>query len=234
MADLAPIPAGPRWPRVAARAVLISVATFLSLEGAAMALYPGGTWLDRSARGHDFLRNFFCDLLAGVALNGAPNPGAPFATAALLTLPAGLASFWLIVPRLFARRARLGAAVRALGLMSAALLPLVPLLSSGRWGSLHAVGIFLTAAPGLAAAALATRGLLASPEARRPHGYLAASMLVVALIDGALYAAHVASGAEAPPWPLPALQKLAALLLLSCMISVSVAILRAHAAPARR
>jgi hypothetical protein len=226
MPDAAPTPSGPRWPRVAAAAVLVSVATFITLQIAAMALYPGGTWMDRSARGHDWLRNFFCDLSAGVALNGAPNPGAGPATAAVLALSAGLFAFWLIVPQLFARRARLGALVRPLGLLSAAVLPLVPLLSSARWGSIHALVIFLAAVPGFAAAALATLALFASPAARRPHGYLAGAMLLAALIDGALYAEHVASGSAVPPSALPALQKLAALLLLACMVTVSVTILR--------
>jgi hypothetical protein len=194
-----------------------------------MALYPGGTWMDRSARGHDFFRNFFCDLSAGVALNGAPNPGAWCATAAMVVLALGLFHFWLILPQLFARRGRHAARIRRLGLLSAAVLPLVPLLSSARCGSLHAAVIFLAAIPGIGAAALATRALWASPRARRPHGYLAAGMLAVSLIDGALYAVHVASGSAVPPLALPALQKVAALLLLACMASVSFAVLRGKA-----
>jgi hypothetical protein len=206
--------------------VLASVALFIVFLGSAMVLYPGGTWMDRSTHGYDFARNFFCDLLAGIALNGEPNPGSELAKIGILALALGLVPFWLLVPRLFAGRLRLGAAVRALGLASAAALPLVPLLPSASCGSLHVVTVFVAAIPGIVAAALATVALLASPLSRCPHGYLAGSMFLVAVIDGALYTEHIAAGGPTPPWTLPALQKLAALLLLAFLVTASIGVRR--------
>ena len=49
------------WARSCAVAMLFSLVGFLGLMSAAMALYPGGNWLDRSASGHRFFANFFCD-----------------------------------------------------------------------------------------------------------------------------------------------------------------------------
>jgi hypothetical protein len=113
--------------------------------------------------------------------------------------------------------------VRALGLASAVVLPAVPLTSSGRCGQLHAAAIFVAGAPGLGAAALATYALLAARPTRWPHGALAAAVLLVAAVDGALYGHLVASGDPVPPWTLPVLQKLGAVLLLGWMIVTGVA-----------
>jgi|GEM_PF-5961898 hypothetical protein len=38
--------------------LVLAIVAFVVLEGIAMAMYPGGTWLDRSSVGHDYLRNF--------------------------------------------------------------------------------------------------------------------------------------------------------------------------------
>jgi hypothetical protein len=81
----------------------------------AIARYPGGSYADPHAHGFDFVHNFVCDLLASTAQDGAANPGAPCALAGMLAAFAALPPFWLLQPRLFAERRRLGGAVRALG-----------------------------------------------------------------------------------------------------------------------
>jgi hypothetical protein len=55
---------------MAASAVLIGVATFL---------YPGGTMSDPASVGFHWGRNFFSNLFLEKALNGAENPGRPWA-----------------------------------------------------------------------------------------------------------------------------------------------------------
>src|SRR5579883_651412 len=85
--------------RAAALVVLVSVIVFAVLMRAAMASYPGGTWLDPRAEGHDFWLNFFCDLLHDVSLGGRANEaGAAYARAGMLVLVCGLLAFFWIVP----------------------------------------------------------------------------------------------------------------------------------------
>ncbi|MRG92404.1 hypothetical protein [Polyangium spumosum] len=208
--------------RAAALFVIGSVACSCLLLGAAMALYPGGTWLDRAAAGHDFFRNFLCDLTADRALDGRTNPGAWLAKAGMMALAAGTLPFWFLVTRLFAARVGLSVAVRVFGLASALAATLVPLAPSQRYGLLHALLILVAGAPGLVAAALATFGLLSAKGGPRAPARLAACTVGLAALDGALYAAHVASGEEVPSALLPALQKLAALALVAWMTGTAV------------
>ncbi|TKD10195.1 hypothetical protein [Polyangium fumosum] len=215
VADRSPAP--PPAVRAAALFVLGALVLSLLLMAAAMALYPGGTWLDRASPGHDFLRNFFCDLTADRALNGQTNPGASFAKAGMVLLSAGTLPFWFLVTRLFSERARLGLAVRGLGLASALAAIAVPLAPSQRYGLLHAGLIFVAGVPGLFAGGLATFGLVTTNHGSRTPARLAGLTAGLAALDGALYAAHVASGVEITSALLPALQKLAALALVAWM-----------------
>lgn len=210
-------PAPPPGARAAALFVLGSVVLSLSLMAAAMALYPGGTWLDRASPGHDFFRNFFCDLTADHALNGQTNPGAWFGKAGMILLSAGTLPFWFLVTRLIPERPRLALAVRGFGLASALAAIAVPLAPSQRVGLLHALLIFVAGVPGLFAGGLATFGLLATKHGPRLPARLAGLTAGLAALDGALYAAHVASGVEITSALLPTLQKLAALALVAWM-----------------
>src|SRR5260370_5416135 len=81
--------------RAVGTAVLGLIGASVVLLVLAIASYPGGTSFDRSAPGHDLLRNFLCDLTAPVALNGAANPrGATLASLAILLLGVALILFW--------------------------------------------------------------------------------------------------------------------------------------------
>jgi hypothetical protein len=216
---------GLRWPRAAAAALFACLGTGVALLAMAMMLYPGGNWMDHQARGHSFARNFFCDLLADVAVNGESNPGARFATAGMLSVFAALLPFWLLVPRLVAERPRLGAAMRTLGVASVAVLPAVPLAPSGRCGQLHAAAIFAAGVPGVVAATLASYALLSSRATRWLHGSIATTVLLVATLDGTIYGQLVASGGPVS-WTLPVLQKLGAVLLITWMAVTGMAALR--------
>jgi hypothetical protein len=190
----------------------------------AIALYPGGSYANPDARGFDVVNNFACDLVAETTKNGAPNPGARFATAGMLAVFAALFAFWLVVPRLFAELPRLGLAVRALGVSSSLLLPLVP-LAPHAWcgGAMHAIAIYVGCVPAILAALLATYALLAQRASRWPHGALAAAVVAVATADGAMYGAHLASSDPIPHWSLPAIQKVGAILLYAWLIATAVA-----------
>src|SRR5262249_43783849 len=115
-------------------AVVALVAASVALLALAMASYPGGTSLDRGARGHDLWRNFLCDLTAPVALNGEANSGgAALASLALLCLGLALGLFWWHLSALVVRGDRMRRAVRTAGLISSLALIVLPLT---RWSLL--------------------------------------------------------------------------------------------------
>jgi hypothetical protein len=200
-------------------AIVSAVVGFGGLEAAAMCLYPGGTWWDATARGHRFWENFLCDLEWRVALNGEPNPwGSQLARAAMLLLLSGLVPFWLAVPRLLGGAS--GRAVRALGLGSAAATVAVVLMPSDRFGALHGVMVLVAGVPGLAAVALAVRGMAQGEPRPRISAWVGAAMLAAALVDFVLYASHLVGHTNGTPLG-PALQKVALLLLLAWMVAVA-------------
>ncbi len=222
--------------RAAAIAIVASVAGFVALEGSAMRLYPGGTWWDPTTVGYRFWQNYLCDLEWHVGLNGQDNTaGAHLAKAAMLVLLAGLTAFWLAAPALFApggpRGGRCARAVPALGIASVAGTVAVTLMPSDRFPVLHGAMVIGAGVPGLAAAALTTRALLARGSRWPGGGRLGAALFFVALLDLALYTMHWAAGDNATPL-LPAIQKVALFLLLGWMQGVALRVMRvSRAAP---
>jgi hypothetical protein len=213
-------------PRLSAQAasllVVVTTVTFVLLISVAMILYTGGTWLDPHTSGHDFFRNFFCDLTALEALNGQQNPGALFAKAGMMIFTVGFAPFWLLVAKVFAHAfARLSKVVQALGILSTAAAVLVPLVSSQQYGFLHPLLIFLAGVPGLLAGGFATYALATTKTETRVPARLAVLTVALVAIDGALYAAHVISGQAISSALLPGLQKFAALSLVAWMLSTA-------------
>lgn len=209
--------------RKASLFLILALVVFAILEGVAMALYPGGTWLDRSAIGHDFFRNFFCDLAAPKALNGKPNPGAIFAQAGMFVFTLGLLPFWVLVTHLLRHvRARLAKVVLALGTISSLAAALVPFVSSQKYGTMHSGLVFLAGIPGILAGGLSTYGLVKTKSGSRIPARLAVLTVVLVALDGVLYAVQVATGYEVHPILLPGLQKIAATSLVAWMISAVV------------
>jgi hypothetical protein len=207
---------------IATAAILAGVIGFAALEIPAMALYPGGTWWDATTRGHRFWQNFLCDLEWRVALNGAPNLlGARLARAAMLVIVLAFGPFWLTVPRLFDRLRRTGTAVRLLGLASVAGMLAVAFMPSDRFGSLHGVAVVIAGLPGLSAAALSVAGLALGEPRHSIPAAIGGGMLAFALTDFVLYVSHLVGQVEGTPL-VPALQKVALLLLLAWMVVVAV------------
>jgi hypothetical protein len=218
--------------RLGSVAVLACVVGFVVLEIGAMILYPGGTWWDAHTRGHRFWENFLCDLEWRVALNGEPNLlGSHLAQTAMLLLVFGLAPFWFDVPYLFAARQRVGGiAVRALGLTSVAATVAVVFMPSERFGALHGVMVIVACVPGLAAATWAVRGLALGEPAPRVCAWIGGSMLVFALLDFVLYASHLIAHTEGTP-VVPAIQKVALILLLAWMVALAIRVARRPSTP---
>jgi hypothetical protein len=198
------------WARACAAAMLLSLVGFLGLMAAAMALYPGGNWLDRSAVGHHFFANFFCDLTQPISLSGVMNPvGSRLAQLGMLFFAAALAGLFWLVPYHFALHSRVGRWVRALGECAVLSFIAVPLTPSERFAS----------------ALLAARALWISK--RRVLALLGVLTLALGACDGALFAYHLGDAAP-PPLLVPAGQKLAALSLVLWMASVAWSVLLGH------
>lgn len=217
--------------RALALAVVLSVLAFVGLMGLAGAAYPGGTWGDPGHQGHSFFGNFFCDLTQPVALGGVDNArAAALATWGMVALGVGLVPFWWLFPALFPDALRLGWLVRAAGVPGALATLLVPLTPSTEWGKLHAVVVLGAAGLGIAAALAAIAGLFVMKPKRPLLLALTLTLLACASADAVLYARHLAG--EPFSLALPALQKVAAGLLLVWMVLVSV-LAAARELPAR-
>jgi hypothetical protein len=165
--------------------------------------YPGGTWMDRTTRGHSFWGNFLCDVARTPALDGQPNPGAPWGRAAEWSLVLGLAVFFGLAPALVEspRRRR---TIRILGAVAALGLMLVPITERVA----HALALIAGAGPGFAGAVLLISGLRPRP-ALALLGLLALGLSALELV---LYLVFREGffGAPLPP-AVPAVQRLAIL-----------------------
>lgn len=74
---------------------------FIILYFISATLYPGGSEVDRHAKGFSWLHNYWCDLLQARAENGEQNMARPMAIIAMSVLCISIALFWFLIPPLF-------------------------------------------------------------------------------------------------------------------------------------
>lgn len=199
-----------RAARLLALGLPLPLLGFIGLMGTAMFLYPGGTWEEPHALGHSLWANYFCDLMRPVALNGTPNEtGSALAHWGLLAFSVALLPFFLLLPRCFPDRLRLGMTVRIAGALASAGGVGIVLVPSYKYGALlHGVMVLTAAVPGLTAAIGATAGLWLT---ERPAGltrHLAAVTMLLAALAAAIFVRQLMLGTETT-FGLAALQKLA-------------------------
>jgi hypothetical protein len=163
------------------------------------ARYPGGSWVDPRSPGHSVWGNFLCDIARDLAVNGQPNPGAPWGRAAEWAFVLALCLFWWLVPALLAPR-WWPRVIPALGTLSTLGLLGVPVTVDVG----HLLALVAGAGPGFAAGGLVVRGLQARPWL----ALLGAVALLLAALELGLFLAfqHVP-----PPVAVPAMQRLALL-----------------------
>ncbi len=210
------------------RLVFGAALVFVVATAIAMALYPGGTFLDPHTVGHRFFANFFCDLFHAHGLDGRPNPGAPLAQVGMLAMLVALWAHFMVTARTLGSGV-LRFLVRVLGTMSALAAIAVPLTPSDRFPRLHGVCVLLAAGPGVLAVTCAVVGLFR--DRALFSAWLGVALAVTAAIDAGLYAWQMRTQAPTP-LALPALQKVAAGVLVLWMVVVSAHDRRRARAPA--
>ena len=100
----------------------IGICLFVILYFIAAALYPGGSEVNRLAKGFSWKHNYWCDLLETHAENGEPNTARPMAIIATAVLSISIAAFWYFVPRLFSFKPFLKKTIQYTGIMSMGML----------------------------------------------------------------------------------------------------------------
>lgn len=80
---------------------LFGILVFAFLYVVATFYYPGGSNIDKTTTGFDWLNNYWCDLTGQLAKNGETNSAQPIALTAMIILCSSLVVFWFYVPRLF-------------------------------------------------------------------------------------------------------------------------------------
>ena len=213
--------------RQACRCTLVALVSFALALAAAAALYPGGSWSDRTAQGFSLWRNFWCDLLRSQAINGADNTASRrLSGLAFAALAAALWCYWRPASALAAGemppvRVLWWGRASTLALVSMALLP------SDAYPVLHGAVALAGASLGIGCAGLCIALRLPGEKswsARRVSGG-AALLLGSGNAGWYVYVAYL-GGPETPTQPV--LQKLATLALLVWMLST---LRRATSAP---
>ncbi len=210
-------PRDPGWTRPFAVVLLALLGGGVLAAVVAAASYPGGTWMDRSTRGHSFWANFLCDIARDPALDGRPHPAAGWGRAAEWALVLALGFFFWIAPALVqpARRAR---TIRLLGVVAMLGLLLVPVTEKVP----HALALIAGAGPGFAATLLLLRGLRHRPVL----AWLGMLALGLSGLELVLFLAfNERFGSTTVPLAVPAVQRLAVLAAIAWMGGCAVAVL---------
>ncbi|MBN1943305.1 MAG: hypothetical protein JW849_08430 [Phycisphaerae bacterium] len=203
--------------RSACSLVLLAVGQLIVVQGVAMAQYPGGHEWNRQAPGHNFWRNTLCDLGKTAATNGQPNPMSLASRVSVMTLFLSFGPLWLILPRLFPDRRRIGLLVRVLGMLSLGGMMGIGLTPTDQYPSAHAVANGLASVPGLAAYLLACWAMFFSKYCPRILTAVSLVLLALGLIHFGQYVAHFWLGRAWTP-EAPAVQRLAFLAGIAWMV----------------
>jgi hypothetical protein len=203
--------------RLACSLVLLAVGQFIVIQGIAMTRYPGGHDWDRQAKGYDFWHNTLSDLGKTAAYNGQPNPMSRASRVSATALLLSIGLLWLVLPRLFPHRRRLGLFVRVLGMLSLGGIIGLGFTPADKYHVGHAVANGFAAVPGLAAYLLVCWGMVFSKNTKNaknskrcPRFLPITSLvfLVVAMVHFGQYVAHFWLGFAWTP-AAPAVQRLA-------------------------
>ena len=71
---------------------------FVILYVVAALLYPGGSGIDKTSVGYNWMENYWCNLLNNKAINGQNNTAKPVAMTAMVVLCVSLSLFWILFP----------------------------------------------------------------------------------------------------------------------------------------
>jgi hypothetical protein len=211
--------------RACALAVVAAALAGSGLLGAAIAVYPGGSAVAPEARGFDVVDDFVCDLLHATTLDGARNPAAPLARAALVVFAVGLSALFVVLPGLLPGSPAHARLVRRAGVTSSAGWIVVALTASDRLARGHAALVLGSLVSGMVAASISVVGLAGRPD-RRALALLGACALVCAGLDGLLYGLLLATGDASLARVVPSLQKLAIVLLMGWALAVALTAVR--------
>jgi len=83
---------------------LAGILLFTLLYTIATFLYPGGSSLDPTAHGFNWVHNYWCELTDAYSRNGSPNAARPVALLAMLIICVSVSIFWFQLPTLFSGR----------------------------------------------------------------------------------------------------------------------------------
>jgi len=192
-------------------ALLVPVAgamSFLALYFVATLYYPGGSQADTNSTGFSWKDNYWCNLLADQAINGATNKAQPIAVSSMFVLSATLAFFWVLLPSFLYSGNRIGTIIRVSGLLSMA----TALLLYSNFS--HDTIINLASTFGV----IATSGTLIALYKTRHFMLFAFGLAIIVLVGLNNYFYYGGGGIE----PLPVVQKITfvSYLLWICAISV--------------
>jgi len=204
--------------RQASGRALVALAVFALGLAAAAALYPGGSWSDRSLPGFSLWRNFWCDLLRSQAINGADNAASRrLSGLAFSALAVALWCFWQPASVLASRGAQ-PAGVLWLGRASTLALVSMALFPSDAHPLLHGAIALLGAGLGIGCAGLCVARRLPEEKSWSVRRVSGAAALLFATGNAACYVyVSYLGGPETPTQPV--LQKFATLALLLWMLS---------------
>lgn len=215
--------------RVRCLFVLGALALFLVLMVASAAVYPGGTYHDRTYPRHHFWYNYLCDLLHEHSLGGGRNVlGARLATAGMLLLVVLMAVYWTLAPAFLPSRPGLGRVCSVVGIISSVGLVAVALTPSDRLPKFHTAAIVLATLPGLVAATAIIVGRTFEPDVTVSVRVLGAATLLFVVATAGVFVVHTWFGGGFGR-ALPACQRIAALCTVAWLGTTTFVLLRSGA-----